>query len=296
MQTFTMRACWSASCIGGAVWLTSLGSPVVAQTAIADAQISQSQTVQQFVQQPQVSQPPAAQHPLQPAVDLAVNSLKLQDANIRDYSATVRKVERIDGKVGEPEYALIKVRNRPFSVYMQFIGPENLKGQECLYVEGQNDGKMFAHAPPGTLRYKFGTVSLAPNSVMAMKGQRYPITELGIYNLTKRLAEQGTKDMQYGECDVKFYKDYKVAGRPCLMIQVEHPVPRRNFIFHMAKIYVDDEWQIPIRYEAYDWPLQQGGEPQLLEEYTYMNIKLNEGYTDADFDVHNRQYQFNLKR
>jgi hypothetical protein len=79
------------------------------------------------------------------------------------------------------------------------------------------------------------------------------------------------------------------------MIQVVHPVPRRNFLFNVARIYLDDELQIPIRYEAYDWPEQQGADPVLLEEYTYLNLKLNQGFTDADFDVHNPNYGFNMK-
>ena len=41
----------------------------------------------------------------------------------------------------------------------------------------------------------------------------------------------------------------------------------------------------------YDW----SGKPQLLEEYTYLNLKLNNGFTDADFDVRNPNYQFNSK-
>lgn len=276
-----LRASAKKSLLAGAVVsLISVGS--VASAQAVDTPVSASQTVQ----------PQVAEHPLKPAVDIAERSIQVQDANIKDYSATVCKVERIDGKVGEPEYALVKVRNKPFSVYMHFIAPKDIKGQECLFVEGQNNGQMFAHAAPGTLRGKFGTVSLAPNSIMAMKGQRYPITELGIYNLTRRLVEVGKKDMQYGECDVKFFKGCKVDQRSCMLIQVTHPVPRRNFLFHIARIYVDDELNIPIRYEAYDWPTEQGGQPQLLEEYTYMNVKLNQGYTDADFDVHNPTYQF----
>ena len=30
----------------------------------------------------------------------------------------------------------------------------------------------------------------------------------------------------------------------------------------------------------------------LLEEYTYTDIKLNNGFTDADFDDHNPKYNF----
>jgi hypothetical protein len=50
---------------------------------------------------------------------------------------------------------------------------------------------------------------------------------------------------------------------------------------------------VPIRYEAYDWPARQGGDPVLLEEYTYMNLQINQGFTDADFNVQNAKYNFN---
>ncbi|HEY2827219.1 MAG TPA: DUF1571 domain-containing protein [Pirellulales bacterium] len=241
---------------------------------------------------PQVA---AQQHPLVPALEMAYKTKQNMDANVRDYSATVVKHERIDGKLSDPEYAFIKVRQQPFSVYMYFLAPKNLVGQECMYVEGANNGNMFAHAPPGTLRGKFGTVSLAPNSAMAMKDQRYPITEIGVANLTKRLIEVGEADRHYGECDVKFFQGAKVNGRVCTMIQVTHPVPRRNFLFNVARIYVDDELQLPIRYEAYEWPDKAGDPPVMLEEYTYMNLQINQGFTDADFDVHNPNYHFNVK-
>jgi hypothetical protein len=236
-----------------------------------------------------------AQHPLIPALEMAKRVQANMDANLKDYSATIVKHERIDGQLGDPEYAFVKIRQKPFSVYMKFIGPKSVEGQECMYAENANDGKMFAHAPPGTLKYKFGTVSLAPTSALAMHNQRYPITEMGISNLTTRLIEVGEKDKQYGECDVKFYQGAKVSGRVCTMIQCVHPVPRRNFLFNVARIYLDDELQMPIRYEAYDWPEQQGGDPVLLEEYTYLNLKINQGFTDADFDVHNPNYGFNMK-
>ena len=38
---------------------------------------------------------------------------------------------------------------------------------------------------------------------------------------------------------------------------------------------------------------EEGGKPVLSEEYTYLNVKLNNGFTDADFDVRNPNYQFN---
>ena len=48
----------------------------------------------------------------------------------------------------------------------------------------------------------------------------------------------------------------------------------------------------PVRYAAYGWPAVPGGEPQLLEEYTYFNITLNVGLTDEDFSPDNPNYNF----
>jgi outer membrane lipoprotein-sorting protein len=233
-------------------------------------------------------------HPLQPALDLAQQGLAKINANIRDYSCTVVKRERIDGKLGEHEYMFAKIRQQPFSVYLYFLGPDSVKGQEVIYVDGHNDGNMLAHAGSG-VRAMVGTVSLKPQSMLAMQGNRYPVTEIGVENLAKRLVEVAEHDKQFGECDVNFYPNAKVNGRICTCVQVSHPVPRRNFRFHLARVFIDDELTIPIRYEAYDWPQEAGGQPVLLEEYTYMNVKINNGFTDADFDPKNTAYKFGAK-
>ena len=229
------------------------------------------------------------EHPLMPAIRWAYAGLQVMD-RVQDYSATICKQERFNGKVGEAEYAFIKIRNKPFSVYMYFMEPASLRGQEVIYVEGQNDGKLLGHATG--FRKVFGTVPLEPTSPFAMRGQHYPITELGITNLLRRLIEVSEKDAKYGECEVNFYQGAKINNRICTCIQVVHPVPRRNFIYHMARIFVDDELNIPIRLEAYDWPDHRNTQPQLIEAYTYVNLKLNNGFTDADFDIRNPSYGF----
>jgi len=229
------------------------------------------------------------EHPLMPVLRWGQESLKIAE-KIQDYSATMVKRERIDGKVNDPEYMFIKIRHKPLSVYMCFLKPDHLKGQEVIWVKGQNNGKLWGH---GTgMRKVFGTVPLDPTGPVAMKGNRYPITEIGIENLVRRLIEEGEKDTQYGECEVKYFPGAKINGRTCTCIQVVHPVPRRNFQFHLARIFVDDEYNLPVRFEAHDWPSQPGGSPELIEEYTYVNIKMDNKFTDADFDIRNPDYGF----
>jgi hypothetical protein len=234
--------------------------------------------------------PVQGEHPLLPAVRWAKLCMQKMDT-IKDYSAKMAKRERIDGTLGDYEYMKVKVRHEPFSVYIGFIGPASVKGQEAIYVKGRNDGNLLGHAGSGVKKL-FGTMPLKPDSALAMTGNRYPITELGIRRLTERLIEVGEHDAQFGECEVKAIPNTKINGRECVCLQVVHPVPRNEFTFNKAKIYVDSQLNIPVRYEAFDWPHEPGGEPLLIEEYTYLELKFNNGFTDYDFDVANTGYQF----
>lgn len=236
-----------------------------------------------------LNSPAPGEHPLVPAVRWAKECLHNM-RNIHDYSAKLAKRERIDGTLTDYEYLKVKVRHEPFSVYISFIGPARVKGQEAIYVKGRNEGKLLAHS--NGMKKIFGTVSLHPDSMLAMTGNRYPITEMGIRRLTERLIEVGEHDSHFGECEVKAFPNTKINGRDCVCLRVIHPVQRREFIFSMAKIYVDSELNIPVRYEAYDWPHEPGGEPLLTEEYTYLDVRLNNGFTDRDFEVTNPEYQF----
>ncbi len=233
-------------------------------------------------------------HPLDAALELAAKVQRNIDENVRDYTATVIKQERSGSDLTPEEIFYVKMRNKPFSVYMKFLSPENLKGQEVIYVEGANDGKLIGHAGSGVAAL-LGAKWLNPLGPIAMFGQRYPITELGIANLVRRLIQVGEHDRQYGECYVWQNDGAKVGDRPCISITVMHPERRSAFIFHIARIFIDKELMVPLHYEAYDWPQEPGGPPVLLERYTYTDLKLNPGLTDADFDPKNPEYNFGLK-
>lgn len=241
-----------------------------------------------------------AAHPLDPALQMAYSSLRHIRSSIKDYTAIVVKREQIGGVIGEYEFIGCKIRNRqtengqtvvPFSVYMTFLKPSSVKGREVIYVENSNNGNLVAHE--GGMKGRFlPTVSLDPTGMMAMRNQRYPITEMGIENLVVKLIEKGERDKLQGDCKVDFLKGAKVGGRQCTVLSVKHEEKRPCFDFHVAQIFIDDQLNIPVRYAAYEWPTVSGGEPVLLEEYTYQNIKTNVGLTDADFDQKNPKYGF----
>ncbi|HMO84972.1 MAG TPA: DUF1571 domain-containing protein, partial [Lacipirellulaceae bacterium] len=164
-------------------------------------------------------------------------------------------------------------------------------GRGCLAAGGPagTDGNLLAR--DSGFKRRLGVVKLNPTGRFAMDGQKYPITKLGIRNLAAELIEVASNDVQFGECEVTTTQT--VIGpkdgekRPVTLIEVIHPTPRRNFRFHKAQVFIDNELRVPIRYAAYMWP-QSPGEPlPLEEEYTYLNLQVNNGFTDRDFSRDN---------
>ena len=248
------------------------------------------------------SKAPTPKHPLDPALDIARNGLQNIRTTVNDYTCTLVKRERIDGKLLDYEYMFVKVRNRkvvdnkvvaPFSVYMYFLKPTEVKGREVMFVEGRNEDKLVAHEG-GTAGKYLPTVWINPTGVIAMRNQRYPITDLGIENLVLKLIERGELDKAAGrrDCEVTFHENAKINGRKCTLLQVKNAEATENLDFHMAQIFIDDELNVPIRHVAYDFPPKAGDPLPVIEEYTYLNLKINVGLTDKDFDHTNEEYNF----
>jgi hypothetical protein len=236
-------------------------------------------------------------HPFAPAIERAKKSFA-QLQSIKDYSALMTKRERVAGKLLDYQYMYAKIRHEPLSVYLRFLGPPDLRGREVIYVAGRNNGNILAHEPAdkkgvmGIVGNLVGTHGVSPTGTLAMMMNRYPITEIGMLNLTKRLVEVGEQDMRHQEADAKYYGHARVNDRECDAWVFTHPVRRDYFRFHRAEVFIDKELNLPIRYAGYDWPAKEGDSPVLLEEYTYSKIKLDNGFTDLDFDVKNPQYEF----
>lgn len=229
------------------------------------------------------------EHPLMPVIRWAQTE-RPKIAEIKDYSAIMTKQECVGGVVQEAQVMEVKVRHKPFSVYIKFLYPKAMAGQEAIYIEGKYNNKVVGHGV-GVQR-AFGTMKLDPTGMIAMRGNKYPITEMGILNLIDKLLEVGKKDAKFGECTVNYSEGVKLDGRNCTMIEVRHPIPRNNFIFNIARIFIDKELNVPIRYESYDWPKKEGAPNMLIEAYTYQKLKLNVGFSELDFDYLNPAYNY----
>ena len=237
-------------------------------------------------------------HPLDKAIQMAHSGLDQIHKNFHDYTAILVKRERVNNQLTDPAYMQIKIRNerdfgthkQPLSIYMKFLRPTKVSGREVIWVNGQNQNKLIAHETSPLLRLK--SFHLDPDGFVAMTGNRYPIYDAGIENLVKKLIEKAERDKKAGPCRVEYHAGAKINKRPCTLIEVTHDQRRAPYEFHKAKVYIDDEYNIPVRYAAYDWPVAGQSKLQLLEEYTYINVRMNVGLTDIDFDPRNPEYKY----
>jgi len=213
---------------------------------------------------------------------------------IRDYTCTLIKRERIDGELQARQSMLLKVRHaqlkdgatvHPFAVFVRFLEPQKIADRRVVFVAGQNNGKMLVRNGGRGLRGAI--VRVEPDGDAALRENLLPITEAGFDTVIRSLINQVRHDIQAdprGEnTEVSFFRNARVNGRSCSHVRVVHPHPDAKLGFHLANVYVDDQLNVPVRVEVYQWPGEGEQQPRLMGEYTYVNVELNKGLSDEDF-------------
>lgn len=209
--------------------------------------------------------------------------------DVKDYTCTFYKRERVKGQL-TPQYVMaMKARSQPSSVYFKFHRP--YAGREAIWVAGRNEGKVVVH-DVGINKFLAGTMHLDPKGGRAMEDNRHPITEAGIGKLIDSVAYHWERELDPRDSQIVIRTGYRVGDRPCTVIESSHPTRAPHQMFHLVKLYIDQEIGLPIRFEAYDWPKHPGQSAELLEEYVYANLRVNVGLAEGDFDPNNHQYSF----
>src|SRR5262249_54151142 len=128
-------------------------------------------------------------------------------------------------------------------------------------------------------------VSLDPRDPKAMNNNRHSITEAGLGNLIERIAtaHENDKRLPPDQMTVAF-GEYKFLNRTVTRMEATRRVNNGQSYCHRSVVFFDRETRLPVRVESYDWP-RPGGAPtgELLECYSYVDLKFNVGLTDAAF-------------
>jgi hypothetical protein len=204
--------------------------------------------------------------------------------SVNDYVCLLIKRDRTGSTLSPENVMEMKVRTQPFSVYLRWLQPRSEAGQEVCYVAGRNDGKMRVH-PKGVLGSAVGFVSLDVNDPRVRQTSRRNITEAGIGNMIDRFAKAWESERRLNLPTQVQVAEYEYNRRRCVRVELVHPTnPDGRFHFYRDVLYFDKETHLPIRVEFYDWPHHQGDPGQLVEIYSFANMRLNVGLGDDVFN------------
>ena len=201
---------------------------------------------------------------------------------LKCYSCQLDMHEMVDGRIRDPENVEMKVHEDPFRVYMRW----RKTGQEALFCAGQHDGRMLVHPSKGLAAMR-RLWKVAPDSRLALKSSRYPITDSGLRNLTMRVVEFYDKlpSMQGVRSEMK-----TVWCRGRLMTEFKTMFPSKEVSpeFSTSRYLFDAEqgWLVHVEnfgWESHDLP---------IEKYKYHSIRELDANHPAMFDHRNSQYGF----
>jgi hypothetical protein len=201
-------------------------------------------------------------------------------AKVDDYSCLLIKREKLGDRMSPDHVIDMKVRKSPFSVAMKWQQPKALAGQEAYYIAGLHGGKM--RGKPAGLLGAIGYLTIPPDDPRAKKTSRHPITSAGIGHAIDEAVRNWEVDLKSGAGATVTIGTYTYAKKKCTRLEMVYPVKgKRKYAKNV--FYFDQATHLPIRVENFAWPERAGGAPELVEIYSYINLRFNVGLTDSVF-------------
>lgn len=247
-------------------------------------------------------------------------------AGIYDYQGVIVKRELFGDELVTQKLAF--KFSRPFKVYVKYLDP--YEGREGLYVRGRYNNKLRAHrgSVPDIM------VSLNPRGRIAMIENHHPITSFGLENMLKLAKRNIEKAIARGDAKLSLSAGGMIRGEPTWRIDMEThargytvKARRGETLWDIARRTKQDMYVILHHNDDIDSPtdLSSGQEVfvphyyasrgeyfiskrsymmimaiswdhqgDLYESYDYVELDLNPGLEDRDFDHRNEDYEFVL--
>jgi hypothetical protein len=200
--------------------------------------------------------------------------LRRYDQTVQGYECTLKKQERIGGKLHPSETIAVKFREEPFGVLFEWQKGERL-AKKALYVRGENDNQVVIR--PVLLPI---TVRKDPEGDDAKKGGRYPLTEFGIKIGTLRTLAAWEAARKNKALHIEYLGQKKVpeAGdRVCYVLKRKpYEKPEEDGISELT-IYVDKETWLQVGSTV------KNADGDILGDYWFRDVKLNPDFKPGTF-------------
>lgn len=212
------------------------------------------------------------------------------------YTAQFRKQEVVGGSLLDEHVMFMKYRQQPFSVYLLWSAGD--PGREVLYVEGSNNGRLLAH--DGGWRARIPAFHLSPESSLALRDSRYPVTCAGFQGLIEMMLNVHREDLdcnRVASCEIE--SDVDCAGRSCEAFTTLYRTAETSPVYRKSITLIDREWHLPLQTTHFEWPKSgdSADSPELdqttlIEFYQFSEIDFHPSLNDSDFSRSHPDYHF----
>lgn len=235
-----------------------------------------------LVGQGPAQQPPGDAQALDQAIAWMQEAKRNYQSAVRDYTCIFVSRENIKGRMNEDQFMQMKFRAQPYSVYMKWLSPARLAGQEVAFVQGKNNSKLRVHSK-GVLGVA-GFVSVEVDDARVREHSRHNIYEAGIGNLIDMTIRSYDLDKKSGRTQVRI-AEYDFDKHQCYRIESVRTLRLPQMYAYRSVLFLEKNSKYPLRNENYHWPVA-GGNPngELMESFSYTNLQFNVGLRDQDFD------------
>jgi hypothetical protein len=272
---------WAAMAAATVVVTTAASGAIAAVVGILLAGIAGAQT-------------PKAD-PVKPAAVPAVEAAKIDDtlgtllkdaraahAKTRDYSGTYTRQERFNGTLSAEQVAEMKFRVNPVGVHVRFARPDSIAGMEIAYSAAKKNGKM-GYRPAGAAgRGGFRKLDVDDSKFLAE--HRHAVTQWGMGPLIELIASTTAREKTLNNPVEVFSADYQFDKRNVTKYEIYTRRPHAARYAAKMVVFIDKETKLPVRFEAYGDARPGATTGELLEAYSFTNLKFNSGIGENSFD------------
>jgi hypothetical protein len=205
---------------------------------------------------------------------------------VRDYGCTFVKRELVNGKLREEEEIDVRFREAPQSVFMFWKrGTDQVK--RALYVDSADfrdkKGQKVAKVEPAgaIVRLVVSEVEMPIHGKEAKEASRRTIDEFGFRNTFRIIEKVHPLAEKNGVLDFRYDGEDKIDGRPTYRFVRHLPYTGENGVYPDARMvmHLDQEWLLPTAVHSF---ADREGK-KLLGSYVFKNVRLNQGFTERDF-------------
>lgn len=279
----TLGKAIAATVIGSIVFAPAFGSNLAEARHVAMAPPN-SETHEPAAASSETTADPPELEDLQHLQDL-LQSACVAAESMSVYTATFELQEEVNQKLRPVERITMKVRREPFSVFMRWTD----SGQEVLYVSGENNNRVIVK-PVGGLAALRRVWRLKPESRMAMRTCRHPITNAGLEMLAQRTRNFYVEQDNRSSVAACESMDATMLGQLVTIVTVQFRDQEQVPEYHSSRLVFDRNTQLLIAVDNFGWP--EGDEPRLIEHYHFHQISGVQTLTDQDFAEANPEYNF----